>query len=106
MGMCKLLDVKEEKLVFEKITRKPRQVLEKSLLEEFQKNVERTPDNVALVDGDQQLTFSELDELSSRMANMLREKLVKKNSVIAMLYNRSLDTINRHSQSRCGISSD
>ena len=49
MGMCKLLDVKEEKLVFEKITRKPRQVLEKSLLEEFQKNVERTPDNVALV---------------------------------------------------------
>ncbi|MCI6044589.1 amino acid adenylation domain-containing protein [bacterium] len=93
MGMCKLLDVKEEKLVFEKITRKPRQVLEKSLLEEFQKNVERTPDNVALVDGDQQLTFSELDELSSRMANMLREKLVKKNSVIAMLYNRSLDTI-------------
>lgn len=46
-----------------------------------------------MVDGERQLTFSELDELSSKMANILHAKKVKKNSVIAMLFNRSLDTI-------------
>ena len=93
MSMCKLLNEREETLVFEKMIRKPRQVFTKHLIEEFQKNVEKTPDNIVLVEGNQQLTFLELDELSSRMANMLRDKLSKKNSVIAMLYNRSLDTI-------------
>lgn len=93
MSMCKLLDIREETLVYEKLTRKPRQVFTKCILEEFKKNVEKVPDSIALVEGNHQLTFSELDKLSSRLANMLSSKLVKKDSVIAMLFNRSLDTI-------------
>lgn len=93
MGICKLLDEKEESKVLERIGKKPREIYTENILEVFEKNVLREPDKVALVDGERQLTFSELDELSSKMANILHAKKVKKNSVIAMLFNRSLDTI-------------
>ena len=93
MGICKLLDEKEESKVLERIGKKPREIYTENILEVFEKKCFREPDKVALVDGERQLTFSELDELSSKMANILHAKKVKKNSVIAMLFNRSLDTI-------------
>lgn len=93
MNTCKLLDEREEAVITEKIVKEPRKILKTSLLEEFQKNVIKTPDKIALVDGEHQLTFCELDELSSKMANMLCSKLTNRKAIVGMLFNRSIDTV-------------
>ena len=58
----------------------------------FEKQVEKTPNNIALVFGDKSLTFRELNEKANSLAFLLRNKYnIKRNDLVGIMINRSLE---------------
>ncbi|WP_139487924.1 non-ribosomal peptide synthase/polyketide synthase [Brevibacillus dissolubilis] len=66
---------------------------EKTIAQLFEEQVEKTPDHTALVLGDQQLTYRELNEKSNQLARLLRDKGVQANTVVGIMAERSLGMI-------------
>ncbi|PFJ12093.1 AMP-binding protein, partial [Bacillus cereus] len=66
---------------------------EKTIHQLFQEQVERTPENIAVVFENQQLTYWELNEKSNQVAALLREKGVKSNTVVGIMVERSIEMI-------------
>ncbi|HDX9649186.1 TPA: amino acid adenylation domain-containing protein, partial [Bacillus cereus] len=66
---------------------------EKTIHQLFQEQVERTPENIAVVFENQQLTYWELNEKSNQIATLLREKGVKSNTVVGIMVERSIEMI-------------
>ncbi len=66
---------------------------EKTIHQLFQEQVERTPENIAVVFENQQLTYWELNEKSNQVATLLREKGVKSNTVVGIMVERSIEMI-------------
>ncbi|AEV98674.1 hypothetical protein A4D02_34750 [Niastella koreensis] len=65
-----------------------------SVLSLFQKQVAGGPGKTALIFGDTSLTFSELDELSTRLAHYLKEECsLKSNNLVGILLDRSENLI-------------
>jgi amino acid adenylation domain-containing protein len=65
----------------------------KTLTKIFSEQVSRNPENVAIVYKDKTLTYAELDDKSNQLANILREKGITSNVIVALLVDRSLDMI-------------
>ncbi|BBY20963.1 non-ribosomal peptide synthetase [Mycobacterium stomatepiae] len=59
----------------------------------FAAQVARTPDGVALVDGERSWTYRELDEAAERLARVLVGKGARPGECVALLFNRSAETI-------------
>ncbi|MBU9709582.1 amino acid adenylation domain-containing protein [Paenibacillus sp. AK121] len=59
----------------------------------FEEQVERTPDHIAVVWGQQSLTYRELNERANRLARTLRAKGVKPDQSVGIMVYRSLDMI-------------
>ncbi|WP_406443876.1 non-ribosomal peptide synthase/polyketide synthase [Streptomyces sp. NBC_00631] len=59
----------------------------------FGEQVVRTPDAVAVVDGDEQVTYAELDERASRLAGVLVARGVGRESVVGVMVERSVDVV-------------
>lgn len=59
----------------------------------FEEQVEKTPDNIAVVFEDKHLTYRELNEKSNQLARVLRKKGVKPDDIVAIMVNRSLEMI-------------
>ncbi len=59
----------------------------------FEQQVEKTPDNIALISGDLQIKYKELNEKANRLARILRSYNIKNDSIVAVLMERSVDTI-------------
>ena len=59
----------------------------------FREQVARTPDAVALVFGDTELTYAELDVVAGRLARRLRERGVGPESLVAVMMPRSLELV-------------
>ena len=56
----------------------------------FEEQVERTPDNTALVFGDKKFTYQQLNEQANRFAHCLRERYgIHPNDLVGVLLNRS-----------------
>lgn len=66
---------------------------EKTIIELFEEQVEKTPSNVALVFGEQTLTYQELNEKANQLAHYLIHQGIKNNDVVALVLNRSLEMI-------------
>ncbi|MBB6502885.1 non-ribosomal peptide synthetase, partial [Pedobacter cryoconitis] len=66
---------------------------DKTLVELFQMQAEQTPDAVAVVYSDQQLTYRELDEQSNQFGNYLRRAGVREEMLVPVCIDRSLDMI-------------
>ncbi|ATH92008.1 non-ribosomal peptide synthetase [Bacillus glycinifermentans] len=64
---------------------------DKTIHQLFEEQVERTPDRIAVVLEDQQLTYRELNEKANRLARVLRDKGVHPEDLVGILVNRSLD---------------
>ncbi|MGE5630186.1 MAG: non-ribosomal peptide synthetase, partial [Caulobacteraceae bacterium] len=64
---------------------------DKTICELFEEQVERTPDNIAVVCENQQLTYRELNEKANGLAGSLREKGVKADSIVGIMAERSLE---------------
>ena len=62
----------------------------------FEEQVKKTPDNIALVFEDKNLTFKELNEKSNQLANFLRKNNVKGNTIVGIMVERSLEMLVRY----------
>jgi amino acid adenylation domain-containing protein len=56
-------------------------------------STERTPEAVAVVDGERKLTYGELDAEANRVANLLTELGVERNERVAMYLDKSLESV-------------
>ena len=66
----------------------------KTISELFEKQVEKTPNNIALVFENQELTYKELNEKANSLAYYLRNtKQIKPNNLVGIMVNRSLEMI-------------
>ncbi len=64
---------------------------DKTIQEVFQEQVEKAPDNIAVVYEDKKLTYKELNEKSNSLARILREKGVKADTIVGIMVDRSLE---------------
>ncbi len=66
---------------------------DKTISQLFEEQVEKTPDNIAVVFENQQLTYRELNERSNSLAYYLRNKGIGRNDIVGIMVNRSLEMI-------------
>ncbi|MCB2298641.1 non-ribosomal peptide synthetase, partial [Clostridium tagluense] len=66
---------------------------DKTIHELFEEQVERTPDNIAVVFEDTQLTYRELNAKSNQLAGLLRSKGVQADSIVGIMVERSFEMI-------------
>lgn len=66
---------------------------DKTISQLFEEQVEKTPDSIALVFGNEQLTYRELNERANSLANYLRNKKIGRNDIVGIMVNRSLEMI-------------
>ncbi len=59
----------------------------------FEEQVERRPDNIAVVFENNQLTYEELNQRSNQLARVMREKGAGPNQVIGIMVDRSIEMI-------------
>ncbi|MCS4483384.1 condensation domain-containing protein [Clostridium botulinum] len=59
----------------------------------FEIQVKKTPNNIAVVFGNDQITYKELNEKSNQLARELSEKGVGPNRMVGVMLNRSIDMI-------------
>ncbi|NOQ26059.1 MAG: amino acid adenylation domain-containing protein, partial [Bacteroidales bacterium] len=65
----------------------------KLLVDLFEEQVKRNPDNIALVSGSESITYSELNKKSNQLANYLRGFGLVSENRIGMIIDRSVDMI-------------
>lgn len=65
----------------------------KTVIDLFESQVQKTPDDLALVYGDSSMTYYELNEKSNQIARVLREQGAKRNSFVGLIVERSMDMI-------------
>ncbi|WP_156160013.1 non-ribosomal peptide synthetase, partial [Paenibacillus sp. E194] len=66
---------------------------EKTIHELFAEQAERTPERTAIVFGDQQMTYRELNERTNQMARKLKRQGVQPDDIVAVIAERSLEMI-------------
>jgi tyrocidine synthetase-3 len=65
----------------------------KTIQELFEEQVKRTPGNIALVYENRQMTYEELNQKANQLAQVLRKKGVKAESIVGIMVERSLEII-------------
>lgn len=63
----------------------------KTLSVMFEEQVKKTPNNVAIVFENQELTFNELNEKANSLAYYLREQKIGRDDIVGVMCNRSLE---------------
>ena len=66
---------------------------DKTITQLFEEQVEKTPDNIAVVFEDQKLTYRELNQRANSLANYLRNNGVGLNDSVAIFLDKSLEMI-------------
>ncbi|MCR3761930.1 amino acid adenylation domain-containing protein, partial [Clostridium felsineum] len=66
---------------------------DKTIHEIFETQVEKTPDNIAIVFEGKKLTYRELNEKSNSIARVLRDEGIKADSIVGIMVERSLEMI-------------
>lgn len=66
---------------------------DKTITQLFEEQVEKTPDNVAVVFENEQLTYRELNERANKLANYLLDKGITSKTNVGILTSRSFDSI-------------
>lgn len=64
---------------------------DETIVDLFEKQVEKTPNNIAVIFENQQLTYKELNEKSNQLARYLIENGVTSNSIVGIMLPRSLE---------------
>ena len=66
---------------------------DKTIVDLFEEQVEKTPDNIAVVFEDQKLTYRELNQRANSLASYLRSQKIGRNDIVGIMVNRSLEMI-------------
>jgi len=65
---------------------------QKALHEVISEQAQKTPDAIAVLSGEQTLTYRQLDERSNQLANFLRGQNVGRGDLVGLCCNRDVDT--------------
>jgi len=65
----------------------------KTIVDLFEEQVEKTPDNIAVVFEDQQLTYKELNEKANQLAIFLVTNNISNNDVVGLFLDKSLEVV-------------
>lgn len=66
---------------------------DKSLIEVFEEQVKKTPDKIAVVFNEEEITYKNLNLRVNSLASLLREKGVKNNDLIGIISDKSIEMI-------------
>jgi amino acid adenylation domain-containing protein len=66
---------------------------DKTIYQLFEEQVEKNPDNIALVFDDNQITYKELNEKSNQLARIIIDKGVNENDNVALVVGRNINMI-------------
>jgi len=88
-----LSEEEKHKILYEFNNTKVDYPKDKTIVELFEEQVEKTPDNIAVVFEEQKLTYRELNEKANQLAYKLIINNIKSNDIVGVLLPRSLDLI-------------
>ena len=88
-----LSEEEKQQILFEFNNTKTEYPKDKTIHQLFEEQAAKTPDSMAVVYKDKQLTYRELDEKSNQLARFLREKGVKSESIVGIMVERSIEMI-------------
>ncbi|SFB47858.1 amino acid adenylation domain-containing protein, partial [Clostridium frigidicarnis] len=88
-----LLEEERNQILYEFNDTKADYPKDKTIQELFEAQVEKTPDNIAVIFEDKKLTYRELNEKANSLAKILRNKGVKADSIVGIMVERSLEMI-------------
>ena len=66
---------------------------DKTIINLFEEQAEKTPDDIAIVFEEQELTYRELNEKANSLANFLMDKGLKENEFVSIFLDKSLESI-------------
>jgi amino acid adenylation domain-containing protein len=88
-----LTKAEEQKLLFEFNDTASEYPKDKTIVDLFEEQAAKTPDNVAVVFEDKQLTYRELNERSNQLAHYLQSKGVTTETLVPVCIERSIEMI-------------
>ncbi|WP_291571170.1 non-ribosomal peptide synthetase, partial [Clostridium sp. UBA4548] len=88
-----LSEKKLNKILYEFNDTKAYYPIDKTIHELFEEQVQKTPDNIAVVFEHKKLTYKELNKRANSLARVLRNKGVKADSIVGIMVERSLEMI-------------
>ena len=91
IGQVELLGAEERKQILEDWNATGQKVPEATLPELFEKQVEETPDAVAVVYEQSSLTYAELNRRANQLAHLLIQRGIGPESIVAIALERSLE---------------
>lgn len=91
--ICVLNEIEKQKILIDWNNTAKDFPRDKTVHQFFEEQVLKTPDNIALIFGEQQLTYRQLNEKANQLAHYLRKRGVKADTLIAMVCERSLEMI-------------
>ncbi len=91
--ICILSEKEKNKILYDFNDTKVDYPKDKTITQLFEEQVEKTPDNIAVVFENEQLTYRELNEKANSLAFYLRNKGIKRNDIVGIMVNRSLEMI-------------
>ncbi|AQR76918.1 hybrid non-ribosomal peptide synthetase/type I polyketide synthase [Paenibacillus larvae] len=68
-------------------------IRDKTVHEWFEEQVQKTPHHIAVVCGDEQITYRELNERANRLAHLLRNKGVEGDTIVGLMMERSIELV-------------
>ncbi|WP_339251672.1 amino acid adenylation domain-containing protein [Sporosarcina sp. FSL W8-0480] len=94
IGHLNLIDEKEQEMVVKQFNQSEsldEMYSSETIIEHFERQVVKTPDNIALVFEDEELTYDELNRKANSLSHKLRELGVGRNDIVAILSERNLE---------------
>ena len=88
-----LTEEEKHKILYEFNNTKVDYPKDKTIVQLFEEQVEKTPDNIAVIFENQKLTYRELNEKANNIANYLIDQNINQNDIIGVLLPRSIDLI-------------
>ncbi|WP_339251670.1 amino acid adenylation domain-containing protein [Sporosarcina sp. FSL W8-0480] len=94
IGHLNLIDENEQEMVVKQFNQSEsldELYSSETIIEHFERQVVKTPDNIALVYEDEELTYDELNRKANSLSHKLRELGVGRNDIVAILSERNLE---------------
>ncbi|MBQ2835741.1 MAG: amino acid adenylation domain-containing protein [Clostridia bacterium] len=91
MDISVISEQEKNKILYEFNDTKMEYFMNKSVAQLFEEQVEKTPDNIAVIFEEKKLTYRELNEKANQLANYLRNIKIKSNDTIGVMLPRSLE---------------
>ena len=88
-----IVSAEEKDLILNKFNDTKVDYPNKTVIELFEEQVEKNPDNIALVFENTSLTYAELNKKANQLAHTIREEKLKPESVVCILLDKSLEMI-------------